>query len=88
MTIEERIPQLTDNELENLRSNAVRLSTTGAPAQKAEAARLLPIITTAIASRRASHDAELAERKRIRQAGMAEARARKKAVRKTETAAN
>jgi hypothetical protein len=87
MTIEDRIPQLTDTELENLHDNAVRLSAAGTASQRTEAARLLPIITAAITSRRATHDAELAERKRVRQAGMAEARAKRKAVRKKETAA-
>ncbi len=86
MTIEERIPDLTDKELENLRDNAERLSTAGKAAQQAEATRLLPIIAAAMETRRVARTAELADKKRVRQAGMAEARAKKKAARKAEAA--
>jgi hypothetical protein len=86
MTIDERIPEFTDKELENLHENALRLSTAGKPAQQAEAARLLPIIAAAMESRRASRTAELAEKKRVRQVAMADARAKKKAARKAEAA--
>ena len=84
MTIEERIPELTDKEIENLHDNALRLSTSGKPAQQAEATRLLPIIAAAIETRRIARTADMAEKKKVRQAGMAEARARKKAARKAE----
>ena len=84
MTIEERIPEFTDKELENLHDNALRLSTDGKPAQQAEAARLLPIITAAMEARRVTRNAELAEKRREREASMADARARKKAARKAE----
>jgi hypothetical protein len=87
MTIEERIPEFTDKELENLHDNAVRLSTSGKPAQQAEAARLLPIITAALDARRVTRNAELAEKRREREAAMADARAKKKAARKAEAAA-
>jgi hypothetical protein len=87
MTIEERIPEFTDKELENLHDNALRLSTGGKPAQQAEAARLLPIIAAAMETRRVTRNAELAEKRREREASMAEARAKKKAARKAEAAA-
>jgi hypothetical protein len=84
MTIEERIPEFTDKELENLHDNALRLSTAGKPAQQAEAMRLLPIIAAAIETRRVARNAELAEKRRERDATLAEARAKKKAARKAE----
>lgn len=84
MTIEDRIPALTDKELDNLHGNAVRLSASGTAAQKAEATRLLPIIDAAVEDRRVARTAELAERKKVRQVTMAEARAKKKASRKAE----
>ena len=87
MTIEDRIPEFTDKELENLHGNALRLSTGGKPAQQAEAARLLQIIAAAMETRRVAHNAALAEKRRERDASMAESRARKKAARKAEAAA-
>jgi hypothetical protein len=87
MTIEERIPDFTDKELENLHDNALRLSTDGKPAQQAEAARLLPIIAAAMESRRLARNVELAEKRRERDANMKEAREKRKAARKAEAAA-
>jgi hypothetical protein len=84
MAIEDRIPALTDKELDNLHGNAVRLSASGTAAQKAEAARLLPIIDAAVEDRRVTRTADLAEKKKARQVTMAEARAKKKASRKAE----
>lgn len=84
MAIEDRIPQLTDKELDNLHDNAVRLASSGTAAQKAEATRLLPIIDAAVEDRRAARTVELAEKKKARQVTMAEARAKKKASRKAE----
>jgi hypothetical protein len=84
MAIEDRIPALTDKELDNLHSNAVRLSANGTAAQKAEATRLMPIIDAAVEDRRIARTADLAERKRARQVTMAETRAKKKASRKAE----
>ena len=52
MTIDERIPALTDKELASLQDNAVRLALSGSTKQKSESERLMPLI-----------DAELAERK-------------------------
>ncbi len=52
MAIDERIAGYTDKELATLRENVERLALTGSAMQKAEAARLMPLI-----------DAELSERK-------------------------
>jgi hypothetical protein len=80
--IEERIPDMSDKELENLHLNAVRLSKSGAPKQQAEAARLLPIIGAAMDGRRSARAAELVEKKRA----MAEERTKKTAARKAQRA--
>jgi hypothetical protein len=82
VSIEDRIPQLTDKELENLHDNAERISKGAASKQQAEAARLLPIIAEALAERRKTRAGEAAEKKFARQKDMAEARARKAAARK------
>lgn len=73
--IEERIPAMTDKELDNLHANAVRLAQTGSVKQKAEAERLLPLIDAAVESRKTDKATALAEKKK----------ARPKAVRKTKT---
>ncbi len=52
MSIDERIPALSDKELSSLKDNAARLGLSGSVRQKAESERLTPLI-----------DAELAERK-------------------------
>jgi hypothetical protein len=64
--IEERIPDMTDKELENLRANAVRLAQTGSVKQKPEAERLLPLIDAAMESRKSDKAAALAEKKKAR----------------------
>ncbi len=86
MTIEERIPEMTDKELENLRVNAERLAQSGSPKQQAEAARLLPIIAAASETRKTANAAALVERKKARQVTMAEARAKKVSARKAAAA--
>ncbi len=52
MSIDERIPSLSDKELASLKDNAARLGLSGSVRQKSESERLTPLI-----------DAELAERK-------------------------
>ena len=52
MSIEDRIPSLTDKELASLQETAARLALSGSAKQKADCERVLPLI-----------DAELAERK-------------------------
>jgi len=82
VSIEDRIPQLTDKELENLHDNAERISKGAASKQQAEAARLLPIIADALVERKKTRATELAEKKVVRQKDMADARAKKAAARK------
>ena len=82
MSIEERIPEMTDKELDNLRDNATRLAQSGSAKQQAEAARLLPIIEAATETRRTANAVALVEKKKVRQQAMADARARKVKARK------
>lgn len=82
MSIEDRIPQLTDKELENLHDNAERIAKGSASKQQAEASRLLPIIADALVERKKTRATELAEKKVVRQKDMADARAKKAAARK------
>jgi hypothetical protein len=53
MSIEERIPELSNAELANLRANATRLEQTGTPRQQIDAANLLPLVDAELARRRA-----------------------------------
>ncbi|MGE0046732.1 MAG: hypothetical protein AB7J28_02370 [Hyphomonadaceae bacterium] len=53
MSIDERIPTLNDAELTTLKANAERLLETGSPKQKNEAERLLPLIQSEQAERKA-----------------------------------
>jgi hypothetical protein len=87
MAIDDRIPEMTDKELDNLRANAERLAQSGTAAQKAEAARLLPIIETASQARRVTNAAAAAEKKKARAETLAEARAKKAAAKKAAAAA-
>jgi hypothetical protein len=82
MSIEDRIPQLSDKELENLHANADRISKGAPNKQQAEAGRLLPIIAAALAARRETRAVEAADRKVTRQKQLAEARAKSTAARK------
>jgi hypothetical protein len=68
MSIEDRIPSLTDKELASLQENATRLALSGSAKQKADCERVLPLI-----------DAELAERKARAPAPAARKTAAKKA---------
>jgi len=71
MTIEERLPELSDKELVTLHGNAERLARAGAPKQQSEAERLIPLI-----------EAEQAERRRNRPAPVKAAPKRAPAKRK------
>lgn len=51
MTIDERIPGYSDQELAALLSNVLRLAESGSAKQKAEAERLKPLVESAIAER-------------------------------------
>ena len=64
MEIEERIPDLSDKELENLHANAVRLAESGTDRQRAQAERLLPLLSAAVEERRVARLAAQQDRRR------------------------
>jgi hypothetical protein len=67
--IDQRIPDLSDKELENLHANAVRLAQSASPQQRQQAENLLPLL-----------GAELEERRKLRaSASQARRRSAKKA---------
>jgi hypothetical protein len=82
LSIEDRMPDMTDKELQNLHDNATRISQGAATKQQAEALRLLPIVTEAIANRKIQRATEAADKKAVRQKDLADARAKKAAARK------
>lgn len=84
MNIDDRIPAMSDSELHNLHGNAQRLSLSGAVAQKAEAARLLPIINAALEERAAAALTAKAEK---REAALSARAARAKSKKAAATAA-
>lgn len=47
-----KLPEMSDDALANLRTNAKRLQQTGTPAQRSDAAALLPAVEAEIGSRR------------------------------------
>jgi hypothetical protein len=74
MAIADRLPDLSDKELETLQTNAVRLKETGSVQQRRQAEGLLPLL-----------DAALEERRLVRVATQAETRARAPKKKKAET---
>jgi len=54
MEIDQRIPDLSDKELESLHANAVRLSQSGTDRQRRQAESLLPLLAEQMETRRAS----------------------------------
>jgi hypothetical protein len=52
--IDQRIPDLSDKELENLHANALRLEQSGSQMQRQHAERLLPLLSAAMEERRAA----------------------------------
>jgi hypothetical protein len=64
MEIDQRIPDLSDKELENLHANALRLVESGSVKQRQQAESLLPLLGAAIQTRRAARaEADQARRK-------------------------
>ncbi len=57
MAIADRIPDLSDRELESLHANAVRLQASGSPAQRQQAEELLPLLGAALEERRVARAA-------------------------------
>ena len=52
MSIADRLPDLADEQLVNLRANTTRLSSAGTERQRAEAETLLPLLDAEIADRK------------------------------------
>jgi hypothetical protein len=52
--MDQRLPDLSDNELESLHANAVRLSQSGSDRQRRQAETLLPLIGAQMETRRAA----------------------------------
>lgn len=74
MAIADRIPEMSEKELENLRANAVRLQETGSSAQRQQAEELLPLLGAALEERRLARVAAQTETRRAN----TEKRAKKK----------
>lgn len=63
--IDQRIPDLSDKELEQLHANAVRLAQSGTQVQRQRAEELLPLIGAAMEERRAARAAAGGEKRRV-----------------------
>lgn len=64
MTIGDRIPDLSDKELESLHANAVRLKDSGSAIQRQQAEELLPLLGFALEERRLARIATQGEARR------------------------
>ncbi|MBC7768631.1 MAG: hypothetical protein H7124_07570 [Phycisphaerales bacterium] len=64
MEMDQRIPDLSDKELERLLANAVRLQESGSDKQRQQAEQLLPLLSAAIEERRAARVLAQAEQRR------------------------
>jgi hypothetical protein len=84
--LDDRIPEMTETELLNLRANATRLTQSGSAPQKAEAERLMPLIAAALEARKTSKAENLAQAKTKRREAAAETRRRKAESAKAEKA--
>lgn len=62
---DQRIPALSDKELENLHVNAVRLAQSGSTLQRQKAEELLPVLGAALEERRVTRVAAQTETRRI-----------------------
>ena len=80
MIMADRIPGMTDLELQTLQANAERLQHVGTPASMAAAAELLPLVTAEIAQRKAAKPAP------VRKTPVRKTAAKKTAAKKTATA--
>jgi hypothetical protein len=65
VAISDRIPDLSDKELENLHANAIRLQASGTSAQREQAAALLPLIDAAREERRLARAAAQTGTRRV-----------------------
>lgn len=64
MAIADRIPDLTEKELESLQANALRLKESGSVQQRQQAEELLPLLGVALEERRVARVATQAETRR------------------------
>jgi hypothetical protein len=64
MAIVDRIPDLSEKELESLQANALRLKDTGSVQQRQQAEELLPLLGAALEERKAARVATQAETRR------------------------
>lgn len=62
--IDQRIPDLSEKELESLQANALRLKDSGTPKQREQAESLLPLVGAALEERRAAKAVAQAETRR------------------------
>lgn len=85
MSLDERIPGLSEPELINLRDNAERLTKSGKPSQQAEAERLMPLILAALARRGEEKSAALKDNLAKRREATAAKAKRRKAAAKGES---
>jgi len=85
MEIDQRIPDLSDKELESLQANAVRLAASGTPKQREQAESLLPLVGAAIEERRLAKTAAQDENRRAKAQEKANARAAAKVSHTTDT---
>lgn len=63
MLIEDRIPDLSESELQNLHANASRLAHSGTPQQREHAERLLPLVAEALERHRVAKAAVQQEKR-------------------------
>lgn len=79
MGISDRIPDLSDKELESLHTNAVRLKDSGSTQQRQQAEQLLPLLGAALEERRLARVAALTETRRVNTEKRATAKKKAKA---------
>ena len=64
MGISDRIPDLSDKELESLHTNAVRLKEAGSQSQRQQAEELLPLLGAALEERKLAKSAATSKARR------------------------
>lgn len=79
MLMSERIPTLSDVELERLQANALRLVETGTAIQRKQAEELLPALSEALETRRVAHAAASAAARSVKRKAPTKAAATAKA---------
>ena len=78
MAIVDRIPELSEKELESFLANAVRLKESGSVAQQRQAEELLPLLSAALEERKAERVATQVETRRANTEKRASARKKAK----------